>query len=138
MTNVNINIDVFNDGRYMNVTSLYQEIEDDVGVTGFILLGRLLKDKAFFDELKGDNKIYNGFTNKIEDKKETISLAKDNNVPHIVISIKDCFDMFRANEEKFYPIQHSYILVPRLFEYNKIAKAFIITKLQEKEKRSKV
>lgn len=124
----NIHIDVYEDSRYKGYETLYEQIEDDLGAITSLFLMRVNKDPSFLNELSVDSSqyVFSGFTNKVEKKREVIEELIKNDQPYILVTIKDCLNLFLAHEELFKPVENAYFVTPRLYGGGKFVKEVVI------------
>lgn len=136
----NIHIDVYEDGRYKGYETLYEQIEDDLGAIISLFLMRANRDPSFLNELSTDSSqyVFSGFTNKVEKKMEVINGLMKNNEPHILITIKDCLNLFLAYEERFQPVENAYFVTPRLYGGGKFVKEVVIQLINLNRRRSEL
>lgn len=122
----NISINVFQDGAYTSYTTLFDEIQDDLGVVISLFFMTLKNKPEIFDQLRDPSMAFNGFTNKVEPKKEVVDLVTKENKGHVLITFKDCLNLFMAHEERLKCIEDAYILAPRLYGNGKLLKYAIM------------
>lgn len=127
-SNVTVNIDVYNDGSYISYQTLYNDLENDIGVTCSMLLIQL---SVLYNELIGEDKVFNGFTNSVTNKTSSITELRRINMPHILVSIRDWLNLMDCYDDTFAAIGHSYLLVPRLGENGRVGKYIIENYLNE-------
>jgi hypothetical protein len=135
-----IHIDVYEDSRYKGYETLYEQIEDDLGAIASLFLMRANKDPSFLNELSVDSSqyVFSGFTNKVEKKREVIEELISNDKPHIVVTIKDCLNLFLAHEERFQPVENAYFVTPRLYGGGKFVKEVVIELIKLNRMRSEL